>query len=148
MEMNRVESKVASDVDAFGWHVILVAASDRAPQFAYTIGLFHTYQHPAVVVIGLTDAKAHEVLNIISAAVKSGARYGAGDRVDGILVNYPSAFVVFPRSAYADYLGVARRFYAGDEFTALQFVWPDSSGRFPWEAGVAEGARATQVVQS
>jgi len=146
--MNRGESTVEANVKAFGWHVVLVAASAHGPQVAYTIGLFHSYQHPEVLVLGLPDAKAHEVLNIIGAAVKGGSRYGAGDRADGILLNYPSAFVAFPLSGHATYLGFARQFYGGDNFTALQFVWPDSSGRFPWDPDVAAGARVTQAISS
>jgi hypothetical protein len=147
-EMNRSDSKVAADIAEFGWHVVLVAASDHAPEFAYTIGLFHSYQHPEVVVLGLPDAKAHEVLNIIGSAVKGGSRFRSGDRTEDILNNHSSAFVDFPLSGHSTYLGFARRFYGGDEFTALQWVWPDAQGRFPWENGVAEGVRATQAVAS
>ena len=146
--MNASEARVESDIRAFGWHVVLVAASNGAPQFAYTVGLGHNYHHPEVVVLGLPDTKAHEILNIIGTAVKNGSRFSAGDRSDVILSNHSSAFVVFPRSGYEAYLGYAQRFYRGDEFAALQFVWPDAGGKFPWEPGVAEGVRTTQAVAS
>ena len=33
---------------------------------------------------------------------------------------------------YREYLGYARWFYRGDDFPALQCVWPDSGHRYPW----------------
>ena len=38
-----------------------------------------------------------------------------------------------------DDLGYARWFYAGDGFEVFQIVWPDTSNRFPWDAGFAAG---------
>ncbi len=146
--MNASEAKLVRDIKAFGWHVVLVAASNRSPNVAYTVGLFHNYGHPEVVVLGLPDTKAHEVLNIIGAAVKDGGRFCAGDRTDAVLTNYSAEFVEFPHSSHIAYLGYARRFYGGDEFAALQFVWPDAAGKFPWEAGVAEGVRENQTVSA
>ena len=146
--MNAGASKVESDIRGFGWHVVLVAASNKVPQLAYTVGLGHSYQHPEVVVLGLPDTKAHGILNIIGTEVKNGSRFSAGDRSNVILSNHSSAFVVFPRSAYAAFLGYAQRFYGGDEFPALQFVWPDAGGKFPWEPGMAESVRAAQAVAS
>jgi len=145
--MDSGESKLEADVKVIGWHVVLVAASKGSAQFAYTVGLGHSYQHPEVVVLGLPDTKAHEILNIIGTAVKSGLRFSAGDRSAAILSNHSSAFVPFSRSGHAAYLGYAQRFYGGDEFTALQLVWPDAAGKFPWDPGVAEGVRDSQAVE-
>lgn len=144
--MNLGEAKVDADVKASGWHIVLVAASNQSPSVAYTIGLFHNYQHPEVVVLGLPDTKGHEVLNIIGALVKSGVRFCSGDRSDTILLGHASAFVDFPRVGHFRYLGQARRFYGVKDFPVLQFVWPDAEGRFPWDADVASDVRANQAV--
>lgn len=144
--MNSNEAKLNADVNAFGWHVVLVAASNQTPNVAYTVGLYHNYHHPEVVVVGLPDTKGHEVLNIIGAEVKHGAHFCAGDRRDTILVNHTSAFVDFPRVGHFRYLGYARRFYGAKDFPVLQFVWPDAAGKFPWDEGVAEDVRANQAV--
>ena len=144
--MNFGDAKVEADVKSHGWHVVLVAGSNQSPCVAYTVGLFHNYQHPEFVVLGLPDTKGHEVLNIIGAAVKNGAHFCAGDRSDSILLGHSSAFVDFPNVGYFRYLGYARRFYGAKDFPVLQFVWPDAEGKFPWDAGVAADVRANQAV--
>src|SRR5262245_41050188 len=140
------EDKVASDVRAHGWHVILVAASDSAPEFAYTVGLTATFGHPEIAVFGLRSTTAHKLLNEAGSAIRNGSVFGAGVRSSELLVGTDVAFIAFPRGEYPRYLGFARQYYGGDGFAALQLMWPDPNGRFPWEAGVAEHARVVQAV--
>src|SRR5262245_12216677 len=102
------EQKVVSDVEEHGWHVILVSPGEEGPGFAFTIGLFHNYRHPEVILFGLPQQVAHPVLNLIGAAVKSGTRFQAGDRSRDFFEQHECAFVSFPTSAYYDYLGYAR----------------------------------------
>ncbi len=141
---NQSEQKVVSDVQEYGWHVVLVAPDEAGPGFAFTIGLFHSFGHPEVILFGLPDKVAHAVLNLIGASVKSGHRFQAGQRSSDLFEQHESAFVTFPVAAYHDYLGYARWFYSGDEFPALQCVWPDGEGRFPWEPDSKEGCKERQ----
>jgi len=144
--MNAAEQKVISDVETFGWHVVLVSDDEEGPGFAFTIGLFRNYQHPEVIIFGIPHAVAHAVLNSVGEAVKAGTRLSSGDRKVEFLKDQTCAFVVFPRNSYEAYLGFARWFYKGNEFPALQCVWPDSNGHFPWEAAAAESTRSRQPV--
>ena len=89
--MDSGESKLEADVKVIGWHVVLVAASKGSAQFAYTVGLGHSYQHPEVVVLGLPDTKAHEILNIIGTAVKSGLRFEGTMKA---LISASSSFIL------------------------------------------------------
>src|SRR5262245_44251020 len=116
------EDKVASDIREHGWHVILVAASGSAPEFAYTVGLTATFGHPEIAVFGLSSATAHKLLNEAGSAIRSGSAFGAGVRTGELLVGQDVTFIAFPRGEYPRYLGFARQYYDGDEFTALQLV--------------------------
>lgn len=40
------ERKLVSDIEEFGWHVIMIAEDDEGPAFAYSIGLFKILGHP------------------------------------------------------------------------------------------------------
>ncbi len=146
--MKPVEDKVTADVSAYGWHVVLVAASDTAPDIAYTVGLSASFDHPEVAVLGLPSPKAHMLLNEVGAAVRGGSKFGPDDRVTDLIVGLEVAFRPFPKEQYFQYLGLARKFYRDDGFDAIQLVWPDAQGRFPWDSGVAEDARLNQVVAS
>lgn len=146
--MNASDAKVIADVTRVGWHVILVPDDTTGPGFAFTIGLYKNYQHPEVIMLGLPHEVMHAVLNLIGKAVKDGHRFAPGHRSRAFFDGHDCAFVGFPARAYEDFLGYARWFYEGDGFPALQCVWPDASGRFPWEPGASVAARAKQPVPS
>lgn len=140
------ESRVSSDVRDHGWHVVLVGASGSAPEFAYTVGLTATFQHLEIAVLGLPSAKAQLLLNGVGAAIRQGTRFGAGDQSAELLIGYPVAFIAFPPGLVQQYLGFAWQFYGGGGFEALQLVWPDGKGRFPWDPGVSDHTRFSQAL--
>jgi hypothetical protein len=49
------DAKVLSDIERVGWHVMKVFArpNEKGPEWAFSIGLFHTYQHPEIIIFGL-----------------------------------------------------------------------------------------------
>jgi hypothetical protein len=66
------------------------------------------------------------------------------ERVDGYLEGYPVVFKEVRRERYRGVLGYGLWYYDGDAFPALQCVWPDKQGRFPWEAEFEERYRRMQ----
>jgi hypothetical protein len=47
------ERKALADVQNHGWHVLKVMEDDRGPAFAYTVGLYHSFRHPELIIVGL-----------------------------------------------------------------------------------------------
>jgi hypothetical protein len=47
------DAKVLGDIQRVGWHVTGVFAQkdEKGPEWAFSIGLFHSFQHPEVVVL-------------------------------------------------------------------------------------------------
>jgi hypothetical protein len=142
--MHPAEQQVHADVREYGWHVIHVGGA--GPEFAYTVGLYRTFGHPEVVVLGLPGGVAHRLLNAVGAEVRAGRAFAAGSASREILERFDVAFRPVPPEAHRGRLGWAVWFYDGPAFPALQVVYPDRDGRFPWEAGVADGLRAAQPV--
>jgi hypothetical protein len=138
------DEKVIADVAEFGWHVIKVPEDVEGPAFAFTIGLTKTFAHPEVIIFGLALSTMHGTLNNIGALVRAGKRFEPGDVTQELLKRYACEFVRVPRSAYPDFFGSACRFYGGDAFEALQCVWPDRGGRFPWDDAVDDAVRRCQ----
>src|SRR3954451_20971966 len=56
------EGKLLSDVEEFGWHVVLIPEDDEGPAFAYNVGLFGTFEHPEIVVLGLDLGVMHRLI--------------------------------------------------------------------------------------
>jgi hypothetical protein len=66
------QRKVIHDVNTHGWHVICVTADGDNPGWAYSIGLFHSFRHPEVVIFGLGLGVMHRVVNLVGEAARAG----------------------------------------------------------------------------
>jgi hypothetical protein len=113
--------------------MITVPEDERQPGFTYTIGLYHSYGHPEVIVFGLPGLTAQRILERTADLVKSGAIFADGNQSDAILRGHTCIFRSVLRSHYPAHVGQARWFYGTWGFPAIQCVWPDQAGRFPWE---------------
>ena len=88
----------------------------------------------------------HAILNMAGAEIRGGRRFVAGATTEVLLEGYACEFACVPVTCHREYLGFARWFYGGDDFVALQCVWPDRSHRFPWHEGTAPTFRQIQPV--
>lgn len=122
----------------------MVPEDDRGPGFAYSIGLFHTFNHPEVLISGVDFKNGTNIINHIGAFVRDGMRFGAEQEASEILVEANCYFKRIVSQHYSDYLGTAVRFYGHAEFPALQCYWPDREGLYPFEEEAAEWVRERQ----
>ena len=122
-----------ANIEEHGFAIIHVMADDEGPGFSYTIGLWYTYAHPEVIVFGMPQQMAHEVLWGIAHDIAGEKRFQVGQRSGDILEGYDCAFLGVNVDHYADYLGQACNMYGGVEFQTIQCAWPDRAGCFPWE---------------
>jgi hypothetical protein len=61
-DMNKAARKMLRDIQQYGWHVLKVMEDDKGPAFAFTIGLFHCFKHPEVLMIGLDLDFMHRII--------------------------------------------------------------------------------------
>lgn len=130
------DTKFLTDIKTHGWHVtgVFVSAGEAGPEWAFSIGLFHSFRHPEVVVFGLKLGICMSVVNEIGAQVKAGKRYQTTGEYEDILSDpYRCAFRLVQRKHYRNYLGSALWFYEDESFPTMQCFWPDKAGRFPWD---------------
>ncbi|RIQ11667.1 DUF4262 domain-containing protein [Jiangella rhizosphaerae] len=117
-----------------GWAVQYAAG---APPFAYTVGLYGL-GHAELLVYGLDLQASAWVLNQLGDKIRDGERFGPGRPLR--LAGWAHRLQLFPFHDGDDppVLGSAQRFYgrdAADPVPALQLIWDDAAGRFPWEDG-------------
>jgi len=129
------DQQLIHDVETIGWHILLIPEDEEGPGFAFTVGLYHSFRHPEVLIMGLPLQVMMDLLNIVGDQVKAGNRYHPDQRTTDLLEGYECAFRTIPTTAYEEYLGYAMWFYKGTDFPALQCFWPDKGGRFSWEPG-------------
>lgn len=121
-----------------GW-IVQYVEDDRRP-FAYTVGL-HERGMPEFLVTGLDPTRAGWLLNTFAKRASRGPRPGPGDRVslpagtrlELVAVDHPDAHL---------YTAIA---IEGPDITAVQLVWADGRGRWPWAPGFDDGRRQQPV---
>ncbi len=127
------DRKLLDDVDEYGVHIVHVPENGDGPGFSFTVGLWHNFEQPEVIVFGLPEAVAHDLLNALADAADEGQKFLAEQKHEGLLIDYPVRFVGVPKASYHDFLGSAMWAYEGDDFGCVQLVWPDKQGRWPWD---------------
>jgi len=145
--LSTADVKFLGDIQTYGWHVTGVFPSDNktGPYWAFSIGLFHTFHHPEVIVFHPKLNSCIGLVNEIGQQVKSGIRYEITGTYPDILNDpYECAFRSMERCHYRDYLGSALWFYEEDPFPTLQCFWPDKARKFPWDDGCNSSVKDSQ----
>lgn len=132
--------RILARVAEVGWTAAYV---DGKPPFAYTVGLGPAFEHPELIVVGLPEGPADWLFTNAVGRIKSGERFHAGATATGLIGEYDAQFVAVAQKALGR-LAFAGDIYGGLNFQALQVVWPNRDGRFPWEPGVDAGFLAGQ----
>jgi hypothetical protein len=124
--------EVRARMNKHGYAIISVA--DVLHPFSYTVGLTNL-QHPELIITGLPADDAQVILSNAAQLVLDGRYLIAGDRLDGIIAGYPVVIAGPAATAGTEYkMRIALRVFAQVAW-ALQVVYPDADGRFPWDAG-------------
>jgi hypothetical protein len=140
----RVAGHARHEVSMHGWRTAGEAAGAGGPAWRYTVGLHHTYQHPEVIVVGLSQTTLQAILDAVVRHVRAGHRFEAGERYDDILAHYACAFERVDRRWYDAYLSDAVAFFGSGRFPVLQCLWPDRAGRYPSDRRCDPAVRAMQ----
>src|SRR5262249_36094228 len=144
--LDDTDLQVINDVAEYGWHVILIPEEDDLPPFAFSIGLFHTFQHPEILIIGQKIENMHQIINGIGESIREGATFLENQSYLDVVEGYDCVFVRVAPEYYDEYLGYAQWFYQSKDFPTLQCVWPDRQHHFPWDDDASEWIRRIQPV--
>jgi hypothetical protein len=134
------DRKLLSDVAEHGWHIPHIFADESGPCFSFSVGFYLKFGHPEILVMGLSQSVAHKFINLVGGYIRSGRVFRPGERTDDLAQGFSCCFVPIVTEHYREYLGYGIWFYRSlkQPFPALQLVWPDKQGKFPWESGYDE----------
>jgi hypothetical protein len=133
--MSKADQKLLSDIEEYGWHIVNVLEDEEGPPYSFSIGLYHTFRHPEVIIIGLDPDLMQNMINWIGADIRGGKSFEIGKEYADLIEGFNCTFMVVQKKYYSEYLGYAMWFYKGDGFPVIQCVWPTTKGKFPWEKG-------------
>ena len=143
------ERKALEDIRTYGMHWLDVFDGEHADRgFCYSVGLWHTHNHPEVIIFGLKSELCGRVLNGINRDIREGGSFQAGLSSLDCLAGFRCYFEAFPKEQYRAHLGWARWFYRGDDFPAVQMLWPTTSGIYPWDTQASEEFKNMQPIFS
>lgn len=109
--------------------------------YAYTVGLTRYHDHPELIVLGLPVPTAGAILNRLGALVKSGHRLRADEVVaDHAVERYLLMMPVLDSSEHLETANAVYRMAGRPPVPALQAVWSDERGRFPWQEGCSDAS--------
>lgn len=127
------DRKLLNDIDCVGWHMVGAPEDEQGPGFVYSIGLWQSFRHAEIVVVGLNMDVAFWIVNEIGSWARAGQTVRADDIREGLLEGYSCTFRTVEKQYYRDYFGYGLWFYRCDSFPVLQCIWPDKQRRWPWD---------------
>lgn len=123
-----------------------VLAEEGLPGFSFSVGNYHSYKHPELIIFGLRPDVAHQILNLALAGLNDGSIVDLSAPTDELLNGNSCVFVKVPEAEYHEHVGFGRWYYEGNSFPLYQIVWPSKNGYFPWHPEASEAFRAAQPV--
>jgi hypothetical protein len=131
------DRKLLTDIEQVGWHVLQITPDETGPGYSFTVGLYYSFGHPEIIVMGLAPTLAHQVINLAVINILSGENFPVGAKTDLLLKDLHCTFVPVALKKYEEYLGYGIWFYKSLDypFPALQLIWPDKRDVLPWEPG-------------
>lgn len=129
---------LADLIDQHGFFIGLIDGTDYLPAYAMTIGLWQQYGHPELICFGQSTPTMEAIIRHAVSEIQNG--FVIVTDQDNTTLYSPQRTIflpVDPRSL-GDYFGAAIDYYQSRDFKAIQMVWTDANGYFPWEDGFDE----------
>jgi hypothetical protein len=133
-------------VDEHGWALQYVPAAADTPPYAYTVGLGPAGEQE-LLLYGLPREVSHRLCSEAVGRMRADGGLQPGRPYTEILSGFSAVFLPIPDPRATDEFAVVRRLWRGQPFEALQLVWPDRQGRFPWEEGCEVAVAAAQPLR-
>jgi hypothetical protein len=149
--VNDIQKNHLKYIEEIGVSILHVGrgSDPDTPGWSYTVGLWHKYQLPEVILIGLDYKLAQTILNNLHISIRDENRtYADGTAAADILDGYVCFFKSVDRSSYGDWFAADRWFYDSTDFPAVQLLWPNTSNVYPWESDADNYFRWSQPVLS
>jgi hypothetical protein len=131
--LDAIDLRIMADVAQGGFHVVGAEADDEGGGAAYSVGLFRSWDHPELAAFGLAPEALRAALERLGERVRHAERFDHGDVAEDVVDDRAVAFRRIVPRHYAAFLPRAVWYHDGVRFPALQVVWADAGGRFPWD---------------
>ena len=126
-------NQLQENIDIYGLQVQHVLEDESGPGFSYSVGLFETYRHPEIIMLGLKQQLAHTLINDMANDIKEGKVFAPFTFAQDILDDFDCYIIEVDKVNYDSYVGQAQNYYGNDNFPLIQCIYPTVKGIYPWE---------------
>ncbi len=147
--MNEYEKNILDHIDKHGCSVTSVFDPDEEdPPFTYSIGITESYGAPEIIIVGLKKDISHWMVNEYKRRVSEGEAFVFNVPYLGFLEGFAVCFGLVIEEHKKEYMRSTCWLYQNSDFEALQLIWPNTSGVWPWDTNASEWFRANQPLLS
>ncbi|MFJ7287444.1 DUF4262 domain-containing protein [Curtobacterium sp. NPDC098951] len=135
-------ARMRAIVNEYGWGIqhVLPDVQGEVASFSYTVGLT-TRGWGELIITGLPPEVAGQFIRNAVDEQQENGPFQAGDQTEELT---ESGSILFTQAA--DVRGMTMTAAIVGSFTAMQMVWPDSQGRFPWDPDYRNPTAAQPLV--
>ena len=146
---NGTQREELAAIAADGCVVVKVLKDEKAgrPEWAYTVGLGHSYGHPEVLMVGLPNEMTQTLLHNINYRIRNKSlSFRHGCVWSDVIAGYECFFQLIDPENYGEWFEANRWFYGHERFEAVQMLWPDARGVYPWQQSADDSFKWAQPV--
>jgi hypothetical protein len=99
---------------------------------------------PEIIVVGLKEEMGCFVVNEYNSRVRAGEKFELNRSYSGFLGGFDVLFKEVHHSHYREHFGWDRWLYKGDDFKALQMMYPTTEGVWPWDEDASDWFKKRQ----
>lgn len=131
---NEYERELIHNIKVSGYQVTAVGGDESSAPFAYSIGIFHSYRRPDLLVVGLGVKACSELVSLYGRRIRAGdGQFETGYYYSDFLTGFDVFMLEANEHAKRELTLSCKWFYRGIEFPLLQCVWPSIKGFWPWD---------------
>lgn len=147
--MEPYEQNILKHIEEHGCSVTSVFdPKEVEPPFSYSIGIAKSSGAPELIVIGLDSKLSIWMVNEYNRRIRSGEQFLPGVLYLDFLEGFAVQFGPVAREHRAEYMRSACWLHGSSDFEALQLIWPNTSGIWPWDPDASDWFRSNQPLLS
>jgi len=139
-DLDDADRETLARIERFGWTCLHIEAGERTCGWSFSLGLPAQRNHPELIVFGLPNSDAYDVLADAVARITAGETLPLGREHAVELSGITCSLLKVERVWYRPFVGTAIWYHESLDFETLQIAWRNTRGQNAWEIP-AEKAR-------
>jgi len=125
---------VDNNIEKYGFHVTYVLEENGSTPFGYSTGLYRNFGIPEAFVSGLPNGLTNTLINNYAQTFKN-KNVPLNEKLNNLIDRFSIYVIPVKNDNLNKKILSSFRFYEDHEFKSVQIIFPDLTGKFPYEIG-------------